>query len=231
MSVTVSDGKGRHVLSYIVPNTLCKLLNNAIIVINLWWAQKNEFLTVGMGFATIFSFVFGYLLIISLNIGLTYEISRKRNDPVLVGVFYQRALLVNFLFCAFIITPLLYISESVVSLFSSIVTEFKEEKAEIGNYLYQLVPSIWAFAFYDTTQAFLQAQGRILAPLIIQFSAVIMHLSLIKYLGPAWSKNFTDLFSSVAIYIYIIGFEKKLKSWIEWTIKCIKGWSKHMKFL
>lgn len=190
------------------------MLNGAIIVINLWWSQKSEFLTVGMGFATIFSFVCGYLLIISLNIGLTYEISRKRNDPVLVGIFYQRALLVNFLFCAFIITPLLYISESVVSLFSSIIIELKEEKAEIGNYLYQLVPSIWAFAFYDTTQSFLQAQGRILAPLVIQFCSVIIHLSLIKYTGPAWSKNFADIFSSIAIYLYIVSLEKPLKSWI-----------------
>jgi hypothetical protein len=115
------ESEGRHILSHIVPNTITKLLNNAIIVINLWWAQKSEFLTVGMGFATIFSFVFGYLLIISLNIGLTYEISRKRNDPILVGIFYQRALLVNFLFCAFLITPLLYISESVVTLFANIV--------------------------------------------------------------------------------------------------------------
>ena len=106
-----------------------------------------------------------------------------------------------------------------------------ESKKQVGNYLYQLVPSIWAFAFYDTTQTFLQAQGRILAPLIIQFVAVVMHLALIKQLGPAWSKNFADFFSSIAIYCYIIGFEKKLKSWSEWTIKCIKGWRKHIKFL
>lgn len=184
-----------------------------------------------MGFATIFSFVCGYLLIISLNIGLTYEISRKRNDPNLVGIFYQRALLVNFLFCAFFITPLLYASDKIVGLFSKMIPELYESKAQIGNYLYQLVPSIWAFAFYDTTQTFLQAQGRILAPLIIQFIAVIMHLAMIKKLGPAWSKNFADFFSSIAIYCYIIVYEKNLKSWTEWTIKCIKGWRKHIKFL
>lgn len=108
--LTPQESEGRHILSHIIPNTICKLLNNAIIIINLWWAQNNKFLMVGMGFATIFSFVCGYLLIISLNIGLTYEISRKRSDPHLVGIFYQRALLVNFLFCAFFITPLLYIS-------------------------------------------------------------------------------------------------------------------------
>ena len=32
-----------------------------------------------MGIGTIFSFVFGYLVIISLNIGLNYEISRKKD--------------------------------------------------------------------------------------------------------------------------------------------------------
>lgn len=103
-----------------MPNTICKLLNNAVIVINLWWSRNSPFLTVGMGVATIFSFVFGYLLISSLNIGLTYEISRKRNDPMLVGIFYQRALLVNFLFCAFLITPLLYLSKNMVDVFQSI---------------------------------------------------------------------------------------------------------------
>ena len=184
-----------------------------------------------MGFASIFSFVFGYLLIISLNIGLTYEISRKRHDPVLVGIFYQRALLVNFLFCALVITPFLYFSESIVTLFSSNIPEFKEEKAEIGNYLYQLVPSIWAFAFYDTTSSFLQAQGRVLAPLLIQVAMVILQLGLVMEIGPAWSKNLSDLFGSVTIYCYIIVFEKKLASWTEWTIKCIKGWGKHMKFI
>lgn len=111
------------------------------------------------------------------------------------------------------------------------LVELKEEKAQIGNYLYQLVPSIWAFAFYDTTQSFLQAQGRVLAPLIIQFLSVLMHLTLISRTGPAWSKNFADAFSCVAVYGYIVGLEKPLKSWVEWTIKCVKGWGKHMKFL
>ena len=101
----------------------------------------------------------------------------------------------------------------------------------VGEYLFQLVPSIYSFAFYDTTQSFLQTQGHILAPLIIQVVAVFMHLVLINYMGAAWSKNITDFFSSVAIYIYIISLSKPLKSWIEWTIKCIKGWGNHMKFL
>lgn len=105
-------------MSHILPNTLCKLLNNAMILINLWWSRDQGILLVGMGLATIFSFVFGYLIIMSLNIGLTYEISRKKNDPNLIGIFYQRALLVNFLFCAFIITPLLYMSKRMLVMFN-----------------------------------------------------------------------------------------------------------------
>lgn len=128
----------------------------------------------------------------------------------MVGIFYQRALITNFLFCAFFITPLLYISESVVNLFSSIITEFKEEKDEIGEYLYQLVPSIWAFAFYDTTRAFLQAQGRIVAPLVIQITGMLIHVLLITHVGPAWSKNFSDIFRSIAIYSYIMLYEGNL---------------------
>ena len=188
-------------------------------------------MTVGMGFASLFSFVFGYLLIMCLNIGLTYEISRKIDDHDLVGIFYQRALLVNYLFCAFFITPVLYASENVVELFSSIVVEFNQGKCAIGEYLYQLVPSIWAFAYYDTTQSYLQAQGRIAAPLIIQIVSVLIHFLLLDYAGPAWSRNFSDFFSAISIYLYIIIKEDKLKSWIEWTIKSLKGWNKHLKYL
>ncbi len=115
------DSEGRHILSHVLPNTLCKILSNAVIIINLWWARRNPTFKIGMGLSTIFSFVFGYLLIISLNIGLTYEISRKRNDPNLIGLFYQRALLVNFLFCAFLITPLLYLSKNIVEALKPII--------------------------------------------------------------------------------------------------------------
>lgn len=101
----------------------------------------------------------------------------------------------------------------------------------MGKYLYQLVPSIYAFAFYDTTQSFLLAQGHILAPLIIQVIAIVTHLILIQYLGPAWSKNMIDFLSSITIYLYIISLKEPLKAWIEWTIKCIKGWKNYLKFL
>ena len=54
---------------------------------------------------------------------------------------------------------------------------------------------------------------------------------LIGHIGAAWSKNFTDIFCCVAIYVYIVTLDKPLKSWVEWTMKCIKGWGTHLKFL
>lgn len=93
------------------------------------------------------------------------------------------------------------------------------------------MPSIYAFAFYDTTQSFLLAQRHVLAPLVIQIIAIITHLVLIKHIGPAWSKNTIDILSSIAIYVYIITLKTPLKSWIEWNIKCIKGWKNYLKFL
>jgi len=165
----------------------------------------------GMGVATFFSFTFGYLIIISLNTGLAYEISRKRNKPEKIGIFYQRALIVNFLICALTITPLLYVSKKFIVLFEHIDNETAKV---ISEYLFQLLPSIYCFAFFDTTQTFLQTQGHILAPLIVQIVSVFMHMFLINHIGAAWSKNFTDIFCCVAIYIYIITLETPLKSWV-----------------
>jgi Na+-driven multidrug efflux pump len=209
-----------------------------VIVINLWWSRSDStFIPEGMGMATIFSFVLGYLLISSLNIGLTYEISQSiRDKRHLIGIFYQRTLLVNFLFCVFVITPVLYLSKNVVKIFRSVdhirnYYAYEQIADTVGNYLYQLVPSIYAFAFYDTTQSFLLAQGHILAPMVIQVVAIVAHLLLIHQLGPAWSKNTIDFLSAVAIYAYIMTLREPLESWIEWTIKCVKGWGNYLKFL
>jgi len=50
-------------------------------------------------------------------------------------------------------------------------------------------------------------------------------------MGAAWAKNFTDMLCCIAIYAYIQLLDRPMKSWIEWTIKCIKGWGNHLKFL
>jgi hypothetical protein len=54
----------------------------------------------------------------------------------------------NFLICAIVITPLLYISKKVVVLFDHIDNDMA---VIIGDYLFQLLPSIYCFAFFDTT--------------------------------------------------------------------------------
>ena len=61
------------------------------------WSKNQDFQLVGMGIATLFSYAFGYLVIVSLNIGLNYEISRKKNKPKEIGIYYQRALLINYI--------------------------------------------------------------------------------------------------------------------------------------
>lgn len=71
----------------------------------------------GMAVGTLFAFVFGYLIIISLNLSLAYEIGRSRDLSNNIGIYYQRALVINFIICAFLITPLLYVSKKIVILF------------------------------------------------------------------------------------------------------------------
>jgi hypothetical protein len=84
----------------------------------------------------------------------------------------------------------------------------------IGDYLFQLLPSIYCFAFFDTTETYLHNQGHIIAPLIIQIVSVFTHLYLINYIGAAWAKNFTDIFCCIAIYAYIQLLDRPIKSWI-----------------
>lgn len=59
-------------INYLVPNAICKLLSSGAILINLYWSKDQEVQLVGMGVATLFSFVFGYLLIVNLNLCLAY---------------------------------------------------------------------------------------------------------------------------------------------------------------
>lgn len=73
-----------------------------------------------MAVATLFSFIFGYLVIISFNLALAYEIGRRKDSPRDIGIFYQRALIINFIICAFLITPVFYISNKIVLLFAQI---------------------------------------------------------------------------------------------------------------
>jgi hypothetical protein len=110
-----------------------------------------------------------------------------------------------------LITPLLYISNKIVVLFIHIDGTLAQV---VGEYLFQLVPSIYCFAFYDTTQTFLLAQGNFLAPLVINIFGFFCHFYFIGFLGAAWSKNLTDFGRYCAIYLHLILRKKKLNSWI-----------------
>lgn len=107
-------------INYLVPNAVCKLLASGTILVNLYWAKDHEVQLVGMNIATLFSFAFGYLLIISLNLSLAYEIGGRRDYPNDVGIYYQRALVINFIVSASFITPVLYISNKMVVLFAQV---------------------------------------------------------------------------------------------------------------
>jgi MATE family multidrug resistance protein len=213
-------------IHYLIPNAICKLLASGSILINFYWSKSHEVQLIGMGVAMLFSFAFGYLIIICLNLSLAYSIGRKRSSFTEIGIYYQRALVINFLICAFLITPLLYISNKVVLLFVHIDSSLSEV---IGDYLFQLVPSIYCFAFYDTTQTYLLSQGHFLTPLVINIFAFFCHLYFIEHLGAAWSKNLADFGRSTAVYLHLVLRQKKLQSWIEWTLQCFKGWENHLR--
>jgi Na+-driven multidrug efflux pump len=213
-------------IHYLIPNAICKLLASGAILINFYWSKNHEVQLIGMGVAMLFSFAFGYLIIICLNLSLAYSIGRKRNSYIEIGIYYQRALVINFVICAFLITPLLYISNKVVRLFVHIDSALAEV---VGDYLFQLVPSVYCFAFYDTTQTYLIAQGYFLTPLVINIFAFFCHLYFIEHLGAAWSKNLADFGRSIAIYLDLVLRQKKMESWIEWTLQCFKGWENHLR--
>lgn len=199
-------------INYLVPNAICKLLASGTILVNLYWAKNQQVQLMGMSIATLFSFVFGYLIIISWNLTLAFQIGRRRHDsPVNIGIYYQRALVINFIISAFIITPILYISNKIVTLF---VNVDESMSAIIGQYLFQLVPSIYCFVFYDTTQTFLLAQGHFLAALIVNIFGFFCHFYLINELGAAWSKNFTDFGRCTGIYLHLALNSQSYESWI-----------------
>ena len=68
------------IINTVVPNSAIKFLLNCITIINLGWSKNQEVQLMGMSVATIVSNVFGYFLIISLNVGLAFEVGRKIKD-------------------------------------------------------------------------------------------------------------------------------------------------------
>jgi MATE family multidrug resistance protein len=213
------------------------LVNTILILINVYHNKRSEHQLIGMGLGTVFSNIIGYLLISSLNIGLACEIARareKRRDKI-VGIYYQRALLVDFIACILIVTPLLYISNKILAL-----NQLSDNKVieAIGKYLFQLVPSIYAFTFFDTTRVYLQAQHIRSPPMLILLVSIFFHYFIsdamtrsddMESMGAAWAKNVTDICCAVAIYIYIVKTEVVKPTWIEWNMQCLTNWRRHLQ--
>lgn len=111
----------------IVPISVAMLSNTFLTLINVYHNNNTPNSFFGLNLGTIFSNVLGYLLIISLNIGLGSEISkiltdtqRLRKDEIYrkIAISYQRALVVNFMCCVFFITPILYLSKYILMWYS-----------------------------------------------------------------------------------------------------------------
>jgi|JI6StandDraft_1071083.scaffolds.fasta_scaffold08706_8 MATE family multidrug resistance protein len=213
------------------------LVNTILILINVYHNKRSEHQLIGMGLGTVFSNIIGYLLISSLNIGLACEIARareKKKDRI-VGIYYQRALVVDFIACILIITPLLYISNKILAW-----NELSDNKVieAIGKYLFQLVPSIYAFTFFDTTRVYLQSQYIRSPPMLILLVSLFFHYFIadllvarsdMESMGAAWAKNFTDICCAIAIYVYIVRSEVVKTTWIEWNMQCLTNWRRHLK--
>ena len=82
-----------------------------------------------------------------------------------------------------------------------------------SDYVWALVPSFYIYAFFQTTTNYLQSQGIIYPPIVINLIGVITHI-LVSYLfvfvfkfglvGSAWAKNLTDSISSLILYLFVV---------------------------
>ena len=118
----------------IVPITVAMLSNTILTLINVYHNNNSANTFFGMNLGTILSNLIGYLLIISLNIGLGAEISKILTQiPKLgwnnayrrIAICYQRALIVNFMCCVFIITPVLYLSKYILMWYSDLASHLQ----------------------------------------------------------------------------------------------------------
>ena len=224
------------------------LSNTILTLINIYHNKNSPNILFGINLGTIFSNLIGYLLIISLNIGLGSEISKavihitKKNRAFIntkISIYYQRALVVNMMCCVFIITPTLYVSWYVLGL--NDFFKAYEMLETTSQYLFQLVPSIYSFTYFDTTRVFLEAQGVRIAPMLILMCAIVMHYFLSQFfinyfeeagMGAAWAKNITDSCCALALYLYVSlsGVVRKVWS-VEWSMECMFNWKAHFKML
>jgi Na+-driven multidrug efflux pump len=83
----------------------------------------------------------------------------------------------------------------------------------VGIIIWGLVPSFYLSCFHDTTRNYLQAQGVLYQPLIVESVSVIIQilftLLFVKHkalgiMGVIWAKNISDGIYALALYLYII---------------------------
>lgn len=144
-------------------------------------------------------------------------------------------MVVDFIACILIITPLLYVSNKLLAW-----NDLSDNKVleAISKYLFQLVPSIYAFTFFDTTRVYLQSQYVRVPPMLILLVSLFFHYFIsdllvgsndMESMGAAWAKNFTDICCAIAIYLYIVRSGVVNSSWIEWNMQCLTNWKRHLK--
>ena len=195
-------------------------------LINLFYISFNEnaeqLAAIAIGDA--FSKIASLAVIKYINIGLqnmcTQAYSVKNHQ--LIGIYYQRGLLVTLLFCV-LITPFFYVSQHLLLLLG-----FAPQLAkDASHYMWVSLPSLYAFGFYETTKSYLQAQDIFYPQLFIQIIAVVIHFFLAEFFiifldfgieGAAWTRNMSDLALCILIYIYLRIVQPRKNSWIEWNI-------------
>lgn len=75
-------------------------------------------------------------------------------------------------------TPVIYLSDKILRLFdfSTFLGYLDSHLATNACiYAWALVPSFYLYSFMDTNKNYLQSQGVIFPPIIIHFSAVVVH--------------------------------------------------------
>ncbi|CAD8119012.1 unnamed protein product [Paramecium sonneborni] len=184
---------------------------------------------IGIGFGTIYVNLLVKGLLLCMNSSITTLMTRqfKLHHYVKIGISYQRSLLLNGVFLI-VITPAIAGSTYILSQFN--IPIIVAQKAI--QYVWEMLPALYAFTYFDCTKNYLQSMGIDYPVLVIQIFTTILHIYLSKqfivYLdlgirGAAWCKNFSSCTSSLLLYIYIFKYQKNHPAWIEWDRRSLKS--------
>lgn len=129
-----------------------------------------------VGLGIIMAYILVYNIIVTVNLGFAAACVNI-SSPEVIGLMYQKTLAVNCFYCI-AITPLIYLSDSILAWFFSDADQQTEALIcqQAGIMIWGLVPSFYLSCFHDTTRNYLQAQGVLYQPLIIETASVIIQL-------------------------------------------------------